>query len=235
MDQFQYEMYKQAGWQSWLAKTLTNAPRNAMLGEGLSSTIAGKSTLEAGQTAFKNILVKGEPIGQRTLQGSHYTAGMPTEKFFSPQNIAERTVGAVQDWIQPFKGNAPIGEKFRNAGKNFKQSIKYKPGEIRDLGNGKFVQDIHERTGFGKAMYASQMTAPGAGATAFALGDKSQPMSKRIGEAGVQAVAMSPVGLPISGPVYTGQLAWDGIKAIKNKLSQRNKNVQQFQGQYYNY
>lgn len=240
MNNFYDELYKQAGVFSgafkWFSTHAARAPRNYRLGQNLSRTFEGVAQHDR---PFKHILVQDRPIGQRVLQGTHYKPGTMAEggflDMFKPTNIYERTVGAVKDNIEPFRGNAPLGTKLKNAWQNFKDDINYKPGEIIDAGNGKFVQNIHKRTPFGKLLYGTQMTLPGATATAYLASDKSKPASQRVGSAALQGLAISPMGLHVSTPIYTGQLAWTGAKAVKNYLKKPSvRQPEQRRLQYYN-
>lgn len=206
----------------WVARQASKAVRTSGLSNATRHAVGG--TIEK---PFKGIITKAAPEFAREVNRGRYgrmVGTVPSTSFINPKNIVGDTVAAWQDLKAPWKGPGTFGSKLKNAASDIINNIRYKPGEVFER-NGKLYQNMHKHTIGGQAINAVAMSGPGAAGLSFATGDKSKPMAKRIGSAAIDGLAISRLGMPISGPAYLGKAGFDLAAKGFKKSNPQNMNV----------
>lgn len=212
---FLYELEKNAGLLSSIvsgtAKLIRHSPLDAGIGRGMR--YAANPSIKG----FGGIFARKAPEFAREVDPLRYGVHATSEGMFSPKGIVGRTGAAIQDLITPWRGNAPLGTKVKNALTDLWHGTKYKPGNTWvDPTTGKTMQNVHRRTGLGMVAHTALNSGAGAGALSFAF-NSEDPMGKRLGKAALSGLTWSKIGLPIAAPVTTVGFAADIYKGIRQK------------------
>ncbi len=211
-----HELVKQAGPLSWFAKEIVaKAPRNYIAKNTIRKTL---QAAPKNATKYKGVFVSKDKMIQRVVPKGT-PLGAPKENMFNPKGALRRTVGALQDYAEPWKRPGTIGSKLKDTAQQAWNRIKYKPGDVFKGKNGQLIQNMHERTLLGKGTAAAFSGGGIAAGTYMSSRNESQP--KRIGSSLVQGAIWGSAGMPIAGPIAMGKAAIDVTKAIRQRKQQQ--------------